>query len=506
MTSPARDRDFRLVWAGTAASRLGTSVASVATPLVALTELDAGPLVVTSLTAATWLPWLLVGLPAGAWVDRLAKRPVMVVCDVVSALAVLSVPLAVWAGVLTVAHLLLAALGLGTAAVLFTTAWTSYLPAVLEPDELVPANALLHGSESAAQVAGPGLAGALAGALGAAAGLVVQAAAFGASALCLLLVRRPERRPAAAGERDLRREVAEGVRFVARDPLLRRLVLHGAVSNFALTGYSALLVVLLVRDVGLAEGTVGLVLTLSALGGVAGAAAAQPLVRRLGSARTLVRCKAGAGPWALLVPLTTGPSTLWLLVLGSTAVVAGVVAGNVVSGSFRQRYVPAGLLGRVTTSMQFVNLGTIPLGALTAGVLATALGTRTAVWLLVVAYALSGLLLVLGPLRGRRDLPEAALVRPGPGQRAAQVSPPDSTVTRLSSASPSSRPDRPPATSSTPRLPVETSTAGSAARTSASVDPRPTPSGVRRSRPSPPCSVQPTNVPSSTSTEKPSTA
>lgn len=400
-----RDADFRRLWVGTTASRLGTSVSSVATPLVALEVLDASALVVSLLTAALWSPWLLVGLPAGALVDRLPGRAVMLVSDAVALVALASVPAAAWAGRLTEAHLLGANLVLGTCSVFFTTAWVRYLPALVGPERVVPANAVLHGSESAAQVAGPGVAGVLAGALGAVAGLAVDALTYLVSAWCLLTVRRRPRQEPAAARRPLHVEIAEGVRVVARDRYLRCLVLHGAASNLPLAGYQAVLVVFLVRDVGLSAASVGLLLALTGLGGVLGASCVQQLTRRLGSARTLVLCKAGAGPCALLVPLTGDGWRVVLLVVGTTLVVAGVVAGNVVSSSFRQAYVPADLLGRVTTSMQLVNLGTIPLGAVVAGVLASATSLRTAVAVLTAAYALSGLVLVLGPLRGRRDLP-----------------------------------------------------------------------------------------------------
>jgi len=409
VVSPASSRDVGLVWAGTSTGRLGDSVASFAAPVVAITVLDASAFVVTLITAAAWLPWLLVGLPAGAWVDRLPRRPVMVVSDAVSLVVVASVPLAAWAGALTTAHLLGAAFAVGTTTVLFQTAWAGYLPAVLDERQLVPANALLSGSEAAARVAGPGLAGLLAGALGAVSGYAVQALTFAVSATCLALVRTPEHRAARAPGRDLRREVAEGVRFVAGDRVLLNLAAHGSLSNLFLTGYQALLVVFLVRQVGLAEGAVGLLLTLTALGGVLGALLVQPLVRRLGDARTLVLCKALAGPFALAVPLAEQGWRLALLAVASTLVVLGITAGNVVSGSFRQRYVPGELLGRVTTSIQTVNLAGIPLGAVLAGALATAIGTRPALWLLTAAYASTGLVLLLGPLRGRRDLPRRAV-------------------------------------------------------------------------------------------------
>jgi MFS family permease len=128
-----RVRDVRLLWAGETVTALGTAVSSVAMPLVALEVLDAGVLAVTLLTAAAWLPWLVIGLPAGAWVDRLPKRPMLVTCDAASALLLLSVPVAAWGGWLTVAHLVGVALGLGVASVFFRTAWTAYVPAVVPP-------------------------------------------------------------------------------------------------------------------------------------------------------------------------------------------------------------------------------------------------------------------------------------------------------------------------------------------------------------------------------------
>ena len=403
--SPASSRDFRLVWTGTTAGRLGDSVASFAAPLVAVTVLDASTFVVTLMTAAAWLPWLVVGLPAGAWVDRLPRRPMMIGCDLVSVVVVASVPAAAAAGALTTPHLLAAALAIGTTTVLFQTAWASYLPAVLDTRQLVPANALLYGSESAARVAGPGLAGLIAGAVGAVAGYALQAVTFLVSATCLALVRTPERRPPPPPERHLRREIAEGIRFVARDRVLLNLAAHGAVSNLFLIGYQALLVVFLIRQVGLSEGTAGLLLTLTALGGVLGALLVQPLIRRFGDARALILSKALAGPFALAVPLAEPGWRLTLFVAASTTVVLGITAGNVVSGSFRQRYVPSEILGRVTTSIQTLNLAGIPLGAVLAGTLATALGTRPALWVLTSTYAATGLILLLGPLRRRRNLP-----------------------------------------------------------------------------------------------------
>jgi hypothetical protein len=403
-----RDVAFRRLWAGMTVSRLGSSVAAVATPLIAVQVLDAGAFMVSLLTAAAWLPWLIIGLPAGAWIDRVPKRPVMLICDAASALLVASVPLAAWRWHLTIVHLLVVAMLTGVAAVFFQVAWTAYLPAMFDAEDLVGANAILQGSESATQIAGPAGAGLLIAVVSAVAGLIVDAFSFVVSGLSLLAIRRPERRPAPAPRRGIVRDIIDGARWVAREPFLRSLTLHGAAGNLALTGYGAITVVFLVREIGVGTAGVGLLLTASGLGGVAAATATPLLVRRFGAARTMVAAKVSAGIAAPLIPLTRPGLGLIAFVVGSALVAAGVVTGNVVAGSFRQAYVPAALLGRVVTSMQFVNLGAIPLGAVLAGALAGPLGTRGAIAVMTAGYAFAGLILVLGPWRGRRDLPAAS--------------------------------------------------------------------------------------------------
>jgi MFS family permease len=413
-----RDADFRKLWAGMAVSRLGSSVAGVTTPLIAVQVLDANAFTVSLLTAAAWLPWLLIGLPAGAWIDRVARKPVMLVSDLVSAALVISVPVAAALGRLTMAHLLIVAMLLGTATVFFTAAWTAYLPAMFDKDDLVGANSALHGTESAAQVAGPAVGGLLVAAVNAVAGLVVDAVSFLVSALSLWRIRRAERRPAptipAPTEKvSIRRDIVEGARWLIRDTYLRNQALYGAASNLMLTGMNALMVVFLVRDVGVSTTGVGLLLAAASLGGVGAATATPRLVRRLGGARALVACKVFGGVASLLIPLTRPGAGLTFFVVGLLSVAAGAVAGNVVGASFRQAYCPPGLLGRVVTSMQFVNFGAIPVGAVLGGATASLVGTRGAMWIMALGYAASGLILLLGPLRGRRDLPVADVALAG---------------------------------------------------------------------------------------------
>jgi MFS family permease len=398
------NRGFRLLWAAEASSNLGSSVTNVALPLIAVTTLDATAFQATLLYAATWLPWLLIGLPAGAWVDRARRRPVMIACDLMSVLLFLSVPAAAWLGVLSIGQLLAVAVAAGTVAVFFQTANQAYLPSLLAAGDLPRGNAMLHGTESTMQVAGPGAAGLIIQLAGATSAVLADAVSFAVSALCIWSIPDREPRPARTPAR-LRRDVVEGIRFVAGDPYLRVLTVYGAASNIGLIGYQSLLVVFLVREVGIGGGTVGLLIAAISCGGVLGAALATPLARRAGTARAMLLCELGATPFGLLIPLTRPGAGLLFLVAGGLVIGAGVVAGNVVKAAFRQQYTPPRLLGRVLVSMQFLNLGAIPLGALIAGGLATATGIRAAMWCMTGGLALTGLLLLIGPLKSRRDLP-----------------------------------------------------------------------------------------------------
>ncbi|MDG4799740.1 MFS transporter [Micromonospora sp. WMMD980] len=406
-----RHRDFRLLWTGHTVSAVGSNMTTVALPLVAVAVLDAGTFQVAVLTAAAWLPWLLAGLPVGARVDRVRRRPVMIAADLSAAALFASVPVAALLDLLTVGHLLAVALGAGLARVFFETADQVYLPTLLPPGQVPAANSRLHATQTASYLLGPGLAGLIAQLAGAVTAVALDAVSFLASALCLRRIRAVEPRPPhPSATPSMRREVADVLRFVSRDPYLRVLTVFGAASNIGLTGYQAVLVVFLVRSADLPAGLVGPLIGLASLGGVIGAALAARLARRVGTARALLLAGALTGPPALLIPLAgPGARAAWL-VLGGVLVSLGVAIGNVVKGSFRQTYTPHRLLGRVTVSMQLLNYGTIPLAALAAGALGAAWGPAGAIRVMTAWLALTPLILLVGPLRRRRDLPAVASV------------------------------------------------------------------------------------------------
>ncbi|MFD5082481.1 MFS transporter [Kitasatospora sp. NPDC058406] len=415
-------RDFRLLWAGESISKLGSGVTAVALPLVAVVSLGAGPLAAGLLSAAVWLPWLVIGLPAGVWVGRWSRRAVLVRCNLASALLYASVPAAGWLGVLTLTQLLVVALLAGTAAVFFGAAYQAYLPELVRPEELTEGNAKLQSSASAAQVAGPGVAGLTVQAFGAAAGLLVDAVSFLAAAALLLLIRgapgrRRERAGGPAPGASLGGQVREGLAFVRRDPYLRALLRYGAAANFALAGYQAVAVLFLLDEVGADPATIGRLAAAAAFGGVLGAALARPVGRWFGTARGVRFVLSAATPFGLLLPAAgSGPGVL-LYALGSAVMVAAVVLANVVFGSFRQAYAPPALLSRVLATASVANHATIPLGALAGGVLGAALGLRETMWTMTSLLVLCGGVLLASPIRTVRDLPAGAAGQGGPAAR-----------------------------------------------------------------------------------------
>ncbi|MEV7996312.1 MFS transporter [Streptomyces sp. NPDC086077] len=404
-----RHRDFRLLWCSGLFDRFGASVTGVAMPLLAVSTMDATAFQVGLLSAATWLPWLIIGLPAGVWVDRLPRRPIMVTAAAVCVVLFVGLPIASYLGLLDYELLLALALLTGAATVFYQTAHGAYLPTLLDPEDLPEGNAKLHGGVSAAHIVGLGSGGLIVRLAGAVDGLVVNAASFAASLICLTSIKHRE--PAAPTRQEkpqaLHRELSEGYRLLFGDPWLRTLTLFGTAANLALMSYQSIQVVFLVRTVGLNEGMVGGLLAAVGTGGIAGAFVARRLSDRIGTARAILFFQLVLPTVALLMPLTfSGPGIL-LFFTGSFCVATGVTAGNVLRVSFEQRYLPATIFGRVIASTSVLNFGSMPIGSVLGGSLGSALGVRPAMWITCAAIPCAALILYFSPIRHSRDMPLA---------------------------------------------------------------------------------------------------
>lgn len=404
-----REHDFRLLWIGETTSNLGTAVTTVALPLVAISVLHAGTFAVAALTAGAWLPWVLIGPPAGAWVDRMRHRPVMLVCDAVSMALFASIPVAAWADSLTLWQLYVVAAGGGISSVFFKSAYNAYIPLIVAPPDRAEGNGKIVSSASAAQFVGPGLAGLLARAFGAATALLADAVSFLVSAICLIRIRFTETRPQSRDGATLRDDMAAGLRLLFGDAYLRTLTIWGALVNLVYALRESLIVLFLVRTVGLGTTTVGLVVACESLGAVLGSLAGPTIARRIGTAYGLLLCELLAAPFGLLVPLTGHGSALIFAVLGLAITGAGLGAGNVIQRTFAQNYCPPNMIGRVSATQQAFNFGTMPVGALLAGAVGSAIGVRETMWIAGVGLSLVGVVLYFSPVRRHRNLPTETL-------------------------------------------------------------------------------------------------
>ncbi|WP_020385966.1 MFS transporter [Kribbella catacumbae] len=401
-----RHRDFRWFWVGETVSRFGSSVSTVALPLIAVSVLQATTFQVGLLSAAAWLPWLLIGLPVGAWVDRWQRRPIMQLASATSLILFGSIPLAAYAGLLSVELLLAVAVLTGAAAVFFQTAYTAYLPTLLAQDDQAEGNAKLHGSAAAAQIAGVGCGGLIVQLTGAVDAMLVDAATFLAALLCLTSIRWREPRRQTSDRSPLRVEVLSGLKLVAGDVWLRTMTIFGGVSNIALMGYQSIVVVFLVREVGLSPGLVGALIAIGSSGGVVGAFLGRRVANRVGTARATLLFELVLPTLALLIPLTSKGPGLALYPIGAFCIGVGVVAGNTIKATFQQAYCPPELRGRLAASTSFLNYGTIPIGALLGGTLGEVLGLRPALWIATAGVPLAGLVLLFSPIGRQRDLPD----------------------------------------------------------------------------------------------------
>ncbi|KRC65766.1 hypothetical protein ASE12_13960 [Aeromicrobium sp. Root236] len=404
-----QNRNFSLLWLGEGVSLLGNATTAVLLPLLAVVDFGAGPGWMGALTAAAWLPWLVIGLPAGAWVDRMAPRRVMIVADLVAAAALASVPVTWAVGALTLPHLVAVALANGACTVFFRTAYGKLIPDIVETRHLEQANGRMFGTESTMQVVGPGAGGVMAQFLSAAGGLAVDAVSYVVSAACLWRIRPSGESSAPDTDTEpLMTRIREGITYVAHDPYLRPLTLIGGVSNFGLTGFTTLLVLFMVDDLALSPSVVGFALMAGSVGGIVGAALSGRFSRRWGSGRAAVGLMLASGPTTLLLVMAgPGWQTMWLIV-GVFLTDVCIIAGNVIRNAWRQRYVPGHLMGRAITTSQVINFGTMPVAAATAGLLGEQIGLRSTIAVMAAIHLVSTLAVLLTPLARVRDLPSPA--------------------------------------------------------------------------------------------------
>jgi MFS family permease len=409
-----RHRDFMRLWSAETVSQLGSQISLIALPLVAISVLHASTFQVGALTAVEFSPFVLFGLPAGAIVDRLPRRPILIWCDIGRALALASVPIASALGVLQYPQLVAVVFATGTLTVFFDVAYQSILPAIVERDQLADGNAKLEISRSIAQTAGPGIGGLLVQLVGAASAITADAASFVGSALLIRSIRAEEPPVERADQnttrvRALLGEIREGLSYVLRHRVLRQIAGSTATSNFFSSMTMAVFLLYAVRERHYSPGLIGVLFTIGNIGALLGAftAARVTSALRLGPTIALgmfISCAA-----MLLIGLAPTQHAIAYFAISWTVFGYGGTVYNIDQVSLRQAITPHGMLGRMNASMRFMVWGTMPFGSLAGAALGTAIGLRPTMLLAGIGGMFAVLWLLNRAVLSLREIPSPLL-------------------------------------------------------------------------------------------------
>lgn len=400
-----RHHDFMQLWMGDTVSVFGSQLVLFALPLIAVQLLHADAFEMGLLAALESAAFLLISLPAGAWVDRLPKKTVIVAGDIIRAAILLTIPLS-WAfDALTMIQLYLVAAGVGIVTVFFDIANQSFLPEIVDAESIGDGNGKLQASQQTARVAGPTLASGLVTVFGAPLTIGLTSVCMGLSSIFVSRIRyRPT--TAEAGPRSgFISEIREGLGFVLTHPLLRRMTACTGLANLASSAIFGLFALYILRTLELSQTQMGIIMSVGAAGGILGALTASHVQTLLGEGRSVAVTAVLNGLFFFSIPLAHILPSMPTLIIGWFALTWSVVVYNIAQVSFRQRLCPKPLLGRMNASIRFLVWGPMPIGALVGGILGDQFGVATTMWLFAAGATLASLPVVLSPLLTMRTLP-----------------------------------------------------------------------------------------------------
>lgn len=397
-------RSFRLYWRANAVSAFGTYITLLALQTLVVLTLHGSTAEVGWLNSVRWLPYLVVGVVVGAYVDRHPRRPVMVITDLVQAVLLAAIPLLWWMHRLSFPALLGVVLAYGTASVINGAAAMSLLPRLVQRQHLQRAHARGDGADAVAMSAGPALGGLLVSALSAPLAVLVDAATYLYSAATLSRMDVTEPHPqGGATARSLVREIRDGVRWIYRGSGLTTLAVstHGWFVGNAVIG--VVLAPYALRVLRLTPFQFGLIGAFGGIGAILGAAVTTRVGLRLGTGRTIIACHAITTGSVLVMFVAGGSSEAWLsvAVLGAGQGLYGLAMGasNSHEMSFRQLITPDELQARTNTTLRSLNRAVMVIAAPLAGILADAWGIRPTLLVAAAIFALVSLGLAFSSFR-----------------------------------------------------------------------------------------------------------
>ncbi|MBP6043684.1 MAG: MFS transporter, partial [Rhodoluna sp.] len=409
-SSHLRNKNFLALWGGQTVSEIGSQLSGLALPVFAVTMLNVNESQMGFLNASSTASFLLVGLIAGAWVDRWIKRRVMIWADIIRLVAVLSLPILYFANLIEVWHLFVAAGVIGLATVFFDVAYQSFVPLVVPKEQIASANSSLETTNQLSGIAGPAIVGGLLTVFKAPALLIADAISFLVSAMSLSAIRDREVPKPKEQRNKLRHEIAEGLKFVWGNKIIRAVSFTTSTSNLFSTAQFTLIPLVLLRDQNISPAVYGVIASISAVGGLLGAVTAARLSKWIGEGQVIAVSAVIMGAAAFAPAIAASSNQLTAIVVyaaGQFVISFTVLTYNITQVSARQRLCPEHLLGRMNASIRFFVWGVMPIGALLAGATATAFGIAPVMWVCAIGVFLSAGFVVFSPLSRMKKLPDA---------------------------------------------------------------------------------------------------
>ncbi|MEJ8766957.1 MFS transporter [Oceanobacillus sp. HCA-5259] len=371
--------DFMKFWTGETLAMFGSTIAAFVFPLVAAITLSATPMQMGLLNAAQFAPFLLVTLFAGVWIDRVRRKPLMIIANLLRAFLYLSIPLSYYFGILQIEGLYIIAFFIGTLTVLFDVSYQSFLPSLVTRDSLVEANSKLEMSRSVAQISGPGIGGGLVSLIAAPFAMLIHSITLFISALLLIFIRSKETAPIKHQKvTPIFTDIKKGLQFVLSNKYIRAISGEAATYNFFNQITWAVVILYITRELEIGPTLLGVIMATSSIGAIIGSLIANYLAQRFKIGRTILWTMFIACSSPLLIPIATGPIYISapILIISFFFGGMGVVISNIHVISMRQTVTPDRMLGKMNASYRFLVTGVAPLGALLGGALGTIIGLR----------------------------------------------------------------------------------------------------------------------------------
>jgi predicted MFS family arabinose efflux permease len=409
-----RQKDFLKFWIGETVSLFGSQITHLALPLTAVVLLNATPMQMGILTAAGTAPYLFLTLFAGVWVDRHRRRPILVIANFGRALLLLLIPLLAWFEILRIEHVIGVAFLVGVLTVFFEVTYQSFLPRLLDRNQLADGNSKLSMSTATSEIGGPGFAALLVQVFSAPFALVVDACSFLVSAFSLLMIRKEEPEPAPSTHEPVLAAIREGWRFMIGNRYLSAIAGEAATYNLFWNVIQAIFMLYMVRELGMNAGSISLIFIVGSVGGLLGALVTNRMANHLGVGATVVGAAVISDLVTIALPFVAQTSINVVVVLALIFFIRGfgMTAVNVHTYSLRQSIIPDQLLGRTNAAYRLLTYGAMPLGALLGGFLSERFGLQPTLLVGAVGLLSTWLWLWFSPVRQLRRIPAARIYEP----------------------------------------------------------------------------------------------